>query len=67
MKKQWLWNALSILLLIVGLVVWIMLPWYLVAAVAAALAAWLLLTRTGRLALAATRIGIASLPQRWGA
>ena len=30
-------------------------------------ALWLLLTRTGRLALAATRIGIASLPQRWGA
>ena len=67
MKKQWLWNALSILLLIVGLVVWIMLPWYLVAALAVALAAWLLLTRTGRLALAAARIGIASLPQRWGA
>jgi putative ABC transport system permease protein len=67
MKKQWLWNALSILLLIVGLVVWIILPWYGVAAVAVALALWLLLTRTGRLALAATRIGIASLPQRWGA
>ena len=67
MKKQWLWNALSILLLIVGLVAWIMLPWYGVAAVAAALALWLLLTRGGRLALAAARIGIASLPQRWGA
>ncbi|HCR34354.1 MAG TPA: hypothetical protein DIV57_13415, partial [Stenotrophomonas sp.] len=26
-----------------------------------------MLTRSGRLALAATRIGIASLPQRWGA
>ena len=67
MKNKWLWNALSILLLIVGLVVWIMLPWYGVAAVTAALALWLLLTRTGRLALAAARIGIASLPQRWGA
>ncbi|MDR6841244.1 ABC transporter permease [Pseudoxanthomonas sacheonensis] len=67
MKNQWLWNALSVLLLIVGLVVWIMLPWYGVAAVAALLALWLLLTRTGRLALAAARIGIASLPQRWGA
>ena len=31
------------------------------------LALWLLLTRSGRLALAAARIGIASLPQRWGA
>jgi len=67
MKKQWLWNALSILLLIVGLVVWILLPWYGVAAAALIVALWLVLTRTGRLALAATRIGIASLPQRWGA
>lgn len=67
MKNKWLWNALSLLLLIVGLVAWIMLPWYGVAAVAAALALWLLLTRGGRLALAAARIGIASLPQRWGA
>ncbi|MEO6518777.1 MAG: ABC transporter permease [Pseudoxanthomonas sp.] len=67
MKKQWLWNALSILLLSLGLVAWILLPWYGVAAVTVALALWLALTRTGRLALAATRIGIASLPQRWGA
>ncbi len=67
MNKQWLWNALSILLLVVGLGVWIVLPWYGVAALAVAVGLWLALTRTGRLALAATRIGIASLPQRWGA
>jgi putative ABC transport system permease protein len=67
MKKQWLWNALSILLLLVGLAVWIMLPWYGVLAVAVLLGLWLLLTRSGRLALAAAKIGIASLPQRWGA
>jgi putative ABC transport system permease protein len=67
MKKQWIWNVLSILLLVIGLVVWIVLPWYAVLAVAAIVALWLLLTRTGRLSLAATRIGIASLPQRWGA
>jgi len=67
MKKKWLWNALSILFLVIGLVVWIILPWYGVAAVAVALGLWLMLTRTGRLALAAARIGIASLPQRWGA
>lgn len=67
MKNQWLWNALSILALVVGLVVWILLPWYGVLAVAVVVALWLALTRTGRLALAATRIGIASLPQRWGA
>jgi putative ABC transport system permease protein len=67
MKHQWLWNLLSILLLAAGLAVWIMLPWYAVLAVAVLLALWLLLTRGGRLALAAARIGIASLPQRWGA
>ena len=67
MKKQWVWNLVSILLLAVGLVVWIMLPWYAVLAIALLLTLWLLLTRSGRLALAAARIGIASLPQRWGA
>ena len=67
MKKQWLWNLVSIVLLAVGLAVWIMLPWFAVLAVAVLLALWLLLTRSGRLALAAARIGIASLPQRWGA
>ncbi|MEG1678581.1 MAG: ABC transporter permease, partial [Stenotrophomonas sp.] len=64
--KNFLSNALVILLLIVGLGVWIALPWIGVAVLAVAIALWLLLTRTGRLALAATRIGLASLPQRWG-
>ncbi|MEO8741996.1 MAG: ABC transporter permease [Lysobacteraceae bacterium] len=44
-----------------------MLPWYAVVAIAIALALWLTITRSGRLSLAATSIGIASLPQRWGA
>ena len=66
-NKQWLWNLLSSVLLAVGLVAWIMLPWQGVLAVAVLLGLWLSLTRTGRLALAAARIGIASLPQRWGA
>ena len=67
MKNQWLWNLLSIVLLAVGLVVWILLPWQGVLAVAVLLGLWLAFTRTGRLALAATRIGVASLPQRWRA
>jgi putative ABC transport system permease protein len=67
MKNQWLWNLLSIVLLAVALVVWIMLPWYAVLGVVVVIALWLLLTRSGRLSLAAARIGIASLPQRWGA
>ncbi len=64
---NWIANLLSILLLAVGLAAWIMLPWYGVLAVAVLLALWLALTRSGRLSLAAARIGIASLPQRWGA
>jgi putative ABC transport system permease protein len=67
MKKHWMGNALSILLLALGLAVWVALPWFGVLVVAVAIAVWLAVTRSGRLALAATRIGIASLPQRWGA
>lgn len=65
--KKWLGNGITVLLLAIGLVLWISLPWIGVLAVAVLVALWLLLTRGGRLALAATRIGVASLPQRWGA
>src|SRR5690606_13533237 len=65
--KKLLGNAMMVLALVVGLAVWVWLPWPGVQAVAIAVAAWLLSTRIGRLALAATRIGVASLPQRWGA
>lgn len=65
--KPWIGNLLSVLALVVGLAVWVMLPWYAVLAIAVALGLWLFLTRSGRLSLAAAKIGIASLPQRWGA
>ncbi len=64
---NWLANLISIVLLAVGLAAWIMLPWYVVLGLAVLLMLWLLLTHGGRLTLAAARIGIASLPQRWGA
>jgi putative ABC transport system permease protein len=68
MKKNfWIGNLLAIVAMVVGLGVWIVLPWQGVLGVALVLALWLALTRTGRVALAATRVGIASLPQRWGA
>lgn len=67
MKMQWLWNVLAIAALALGLGLWIALPWFLVLALVAVLAVLLLVTRSGRLSLAAARIGIASLPQRWGA
>jgi putative ABC transport system permease protein len=65
--RNWITNLISIVVLIVGLVGWILAPWYAIAAAAVLLVLWLLLTRSGRLALAAARIGISSLPQRWGA
>src|SRR5690348_8243501 len=64
---RFLTNLGLVLLLVACLVVWAMLPWYAVLALVVVLALWLAFTRTGRLALAATRVGIASLPQRWGA
>ena len=65
--KRFFGNLGVILLLIAGLVAWMMLPWTGVLAVAVIGALWLAFTRSGRLALTATRIGIAGLPQRWGA
>ena len=65
--KNFLKNVAVVLALILALVVWIALPWQGVLAVVVLLALWLAFTRAGRLALEATRIGIASLPQRWGA
>ncbi|KRG75727.1 membrane protein [Stenotrophomonas chelatiphaga] len=65
--KKWLLNGAMLVVLAVGLAAWIWLPWQGVLVVVVLVALWLALTRGGRLALAATRIGIASLPQRWGA
>jgi len=66
-SKQWLWNLTAVVLLALGLVGWILLPWYGVVLLAVLLGLWLAFTQTGKIALAATRIGVASLPQRWGA
>ena len=60
-------GLLTVLALAAGLAAWIMLPWYAVVTLVVLIALWLLLTRSGKLALAATSIGIAGLPQRWGA
>ena len=65
--KGFLAGLLTVLALVAMLAAWIMLPWYAVLGLAVAIALWLPLTRSGRLALAATGIGIAGLPQRWGA
>ena len=65
--KGFLAGLLTVLALVAMLAVWIMLPWYAVLGIAVAIALWLLLTRSGRLAREAAKIGIAGLPQRWGA
>jgi len=64
---KWAGNLGTVLALAAGLAAWVVMPWYAVLAVAVLLGLWLALTRQGRLALAAARIGIATLPQRWGA
>ncbi|MGH8495051.1 MAG: ABC transporter permease [Gammaproteobacteria bacterium] len=55
------------LAVIAALAAWTLLPWIGALAFGIALAAWLLLTRSGRRTLSVARIGVASIPQRWGA
>jgi putative ABC transport system permease protein len=65
--KNFFVNSGIVIALAIGLGIWIELPWIAVLGIAFVLALWLLLTRGGRLALAAAKVGIAGLPQRWGA
>src|SRR4249919_1057529 len=65
--RKWLGNLGVVVALALGLAAWIFLPWQGVLAAIVLLVLWLLLTRSGRLALAAAQVGIAGLPQRWGA
>jgi len=65
--KGFIAGLLTIVLLALALLAWIALPWFAVLGVAVAVGLWLLLTRSGRLAREAAKIGIAGLPQRWGA
>lgn len=64
---RWLQNIGLGIAIIVLLALWIALPWQGVALVVIGLVIWLITTRGGRLAWMATRLGISSLPQRWGA
>ena len=64
---RWLQNIGLGLAIIVLLAMWIALPWQGVALVVIGLVIWLITTRGGRLAWMATRLGLSSLPQRWGA
>jgi len=55
------------LLLAIGVGAWIALPWIAILALAALLAVWLLVSRRGAQTRAVAGVGLASLPQRWGA
>src|SRR5690606_15964255 len=65
--KRFFGTLLVLLLLVLALVAWVMLPWQGVLGVAVLLAAWLLLARRGRQALAVAGVGISTLAQRWAA
>lgn len=52
--------------LIVGLIVWIALPWPALLAIAVAFAFWMAFTRRGRQAASVTAVGISTLRQRLG-
>lgn len=53
-------------IVIVWLIVWTLLPWFVVLALAALLALWLAFTRGGKRTLSVTRVGFSTLTQRLG-
>ena len=60
-SAKWLGNLGVLVALAAGLVVWIMLPWWGVLAVAVLLGLWLVLTRSGRLAPARFALNVSSV------
>jgi putative ABC transport system permease protein len=60
-------TAVTLSALAAGLVAWIFMPWPAVLGATILLALWLRFTKVGRQALAITALGLASLPQRFGA
>lgn len=66
-KLKKLAGALGVALLaIVGIVVLMLMPWWLLLVLALVLAAWMGLTRSGRQAASVTWVGVSTLPQRLG-
>ncbi|WP_440222227.1 ABC transporter permease [Dokdonella sp. MW10] len=54
-------------LIVLSLVLWVVLPWPVVLAVAVLLALWMAVTRSGRQAASVTRVGLSTVGQRLGA
>jgi putative ABC transport system permease protein len=59
--------AVSIIAAALAITVLVLAPWWLLLALVAALALWMLLTRVGRQAWSVTEVGLATIPQRIGA
>lgn len=53
-------------IVIVWLIVWTLLPWFVILALAVLLALWLAFTRGGKRTLSVTRVGFSTLTQRLG-
>jgi putative ABC transport system permease protein len=64
--KKFLFGLGLAAIVIVWLVVWMVLPWFVVLALAILLAAWLLAARTGRRTLSVMRVGLSTLTERLG-
>jgi putative ABC transport system permease protein len=64
--RKFAWSLLNLLIAAAFVVLLVMLPGWSAAVAAALLAAWLLLTRSGRQAWSVTALGIATIPQRLG-
>jgi putative ABC transport system permease protein len=64
--KKFLFGLGLAAIVIVWLVVWTVLPWFVVLALAILLAVWLLAARTGRRALSVMRVGLSTLTERLG-
>ena len=64
---RFLINAATLLVLLLGLYLWIRLPWWLLLILVVLAGVAMLLTRRGRQALAVARMGVSTLPQRIGA
>ncbi|MEP6899581.1 MAG: ABC transporter permease [Rhodanobacter sp.] len=65
-SKNFMVSLGLLLALIVALIIWIMLPWYGVLAVALLFALWMASTRRGHQAASVTSVGISTLRQRLG-
>ena len=63
---KFLIGLLTFLVVVAGVFAFLVLPWYALLAIVAALALWMLLTRRGRQSASVTGIGVATLPQRLG-